>query len=143
MGSPFGMDEATLKGDLAGNAIPGFATNSKGGICVVTGCSSGMGLAHALKCAKAGMIVVGTDISPGKFGDVEKELRQAGAQDVLLLKADVSKMSEMAKVSADTKSKFGNASLRVIYANAGFSTPPLLNGSPESIQGGNDVLING
>merc|ERR1719191_1928207 len=89
------------------------------------------------------MIVVGTDISNGKFADVEKQLRAAGAQDVMLCTADVGKFAAMAKVATDAKAKFGSAPLRVIYANAGFITPPILDGTPEGIAGGLEVLTNG
>ncbi len=41
------------------------------------------------------------------------------------------------------KARFGNAPIGVIYANAGYITPPLLDGTPEGIQTGHDVLING
>ena len=66
-----------------------------------------MGLAFATKAAQCGMIPVVLDMDTSRFGEVEKELRAAGAPDVFTAKADVTSMDELAKITGGAKDDLG------------------------------------
>jgi len=139
------LRDAQIKNDIQENAIPGFSQSSKGGLAVVTGGCSGMGLAFATKAAQCGMIPIVLDMDTTKFPQVEQELRKQGAPDVFTAKADVSKMEELAKIASDVQGRFPMASypISVICANAGYGGPPLLDGTVDAIQKQVDVLTMG
>lgn len=73
------MDPQSLKDAFASNAIPDFENRSDcKGLAIVTGGSSGMGKAFAMRAATCGMTVVVMDIGTSTFPQLESELKAAG-----------------------------------------------------------------
>jgi len=96
-----------------------------GNIAVVTGGASGIGRAAALAFAKKGMVVVVADIREELFEEVDRDLRDAGAFDVLTRKVDVSVRNDLERLEAEVTRKFGRTD--ALMCNAG-------------IQPGSDIL---
>lgn len=133
-----------MKADQAANAIPGFSTNSKGRLAIVTGASSGMGLAFATRAASCGMIPCVLDMAVDSFPQLETDLRSAGAPDVFFAKCDVSQWDDLARIAEEISSRFGpDLPIAIICANAGYAGPTILGGTPKQIQKQIDVLTLG
>ena len=99
-----------------------------GNVAVVTGGGAGIGKAAALAFAAKGMRVVVVDVRDNMFADLARDLRAAGAKDVLTIQADVSQRSELESLEAEVTETFGGAD--VLMCNAG-------------IQPGSDALDSG
>jgi NAD(P)-dependent dehydrogenase (short-subunit alcohol dehydrogenase family) len=92
-----------------------------GQVALVTGASSGMGLATARAFAEAGAAVVLADINHAALRAATDDLTAAGHQ-VLGVPCDVSKEDEVAAMVAATVNAYGR--LDMAFNNAGIQVPP-------------------
>ena len=92
-----------------------------GQVAVVTGGSSGMGLATARAFAEAEAAVVITDINEATLGAATDELKSAGHR-VLGVRCDVSDEESVAAMVKATVETFGR--LDMAFNNAGIMVPP-------------------
>jgi NAD(P)-dependent dehydrogenase (short-subunit alcohol dehydrogenase family) len=93
----------------------------KGQVALVTGASSGMGLATARAFAEAGAAVVLADINQTTLTPAADALTAAGHQ-VLAVRCDVSDEDSVAAMMKATVDTFGR--LDMAYNNAGIQVPP-------------------
>jgi NAD(P)-dependent dehydrogenase (short-subunit alcohol dehydrogenase family) len=84
-------------------------------IVVITGGTSGIGLAAARQFIKEGANVVVTGRNPQSITDVQKELGVKG----LAIAADVTKSAELDSLFRRVREKYGR--IDVLYANAGIA----------------------
>ncbi|MDX1761210.1 MAG: SDR family oxidoreductase [Christiangramia sp.] len=89
----------------------------KGKTVIITGASSGIGEATALKLAKEGANVVLTARSEDKLKKLQAKIEEQNAGKALVVAADVTKKDEVQNVVDKTKEKFG--SVDGIVNNAG------------------------
>lgn len=87
-------------------------------VVIVTGGSSGIGRACALRFAKAGARVVISARSGDRLAQVEQELHALGA-DVLSVQADVANENDCVRLINETLNRFGR--IDVLINNAGIS----------------------
>lgn len=80
--------------------------NTNNQIIIITGASSGIGKATAIKLAKNGFKVVLTARREDKLQELKKEIENAGG-DAIAVAADVTKSAELKKVVEKTISHFG------------------------------------
>lgn len=108
-------------------------------IVLITGASSGIGAATVDKVIAAGHKVIITARSTDKLNKIVKRW---GADKVLAVTADVSKLDQIQKVVEKAKEKFGR--IDVVFANAGtgVNTPGIENGDPDEWKTMLDVNIN-
>ena len=92
-----------------------------GQVALVTGASSGMGLATARAFAEAGASVVLADINQAALTSVSDELTAAGHQ-VLGVSCDVADEDQVAALVDRTVAEFGR--LDMAFNNAGIQAPP-------------------
>ncbi|WP_405605447.1 SDR family oxidoreductase [Polaribacter sp. Asnod1-A03] len=85
-------------------------------VVIITGASSGIGKATALKMAKEGAKVVLTARSENKLKDLAKEIEK-GKGTALVITADVTKIDEFKKVVEKAKKEFGT--VHILINNAG------------------------
>lgn len=87
---------------------------TEGRVAVITGAASGIGLAACKRLASFGMKVCMADIDEGELhtvlGDVA-ELTRNGADDVLAIPTDVSKLAEVQALKDSVYNKFGEVGL--------------------------------
>jgi NAD(P)-dependent dehydrogenase (short-subunit alcohol dehydrogenase family) len=95
-------------------------------IAIVTGASSGIGLAIAEKFLSEGAKVVLSDINDGPQDLLQKYTEQA-----MFVKCDVSKSSEVDSLVAATISKFGR--LDIMVNNAGIATSGNANDTTDEV----------
>jgi NAD(P)-dependent dehydrogenase (short-subunit alcohol dehydrogenase family) len=95
----------------------------KGKVAVVTGGASGIGWGLAERCADEGMKVVIADIEEPALKKAEKTLKDGGA-DVLAVRTDVSKMSDIEALAQKTLDAYGGVHL--LFNNAGVQAEPSL-----------------
>jgi NAD(P)-dependent dehydrogenase (short-subunit alcohol dehydrogenase family) len=88
----------------------------RGKVAVITGAASGIGRGIAERCIREEMKVVLADVSDDALAAVEGELRAAGG-DVLAVRTDVSKRSEVEALAQKTLDAFGGVHL--LFNNAG------------------------
>jgi NAD(P)-dependent dehydrogenase (short-subunit alcohol dehydrogenase family) len=93
----------------------------EGKVAVVTGAASGIGLAMAQRFAAEKMKVVLLDLEESALAAAEAGLRAGGA-DVLAVRADVGKASDLEAAAERARSAFGTA--HVICNNAGVGGVP-------------------
>ncbi|OIW27974.1 short-chain dehydrogenase/reductase [Coniochaeta ligniaria NRRL 30616] len=86
-----------------------------GNTAVITGGASGIGLALAKKCASYGMKVLITDINEATLSSAS-----SAVQGAIAVKADVSKLDDLAKVKAKVQSDLGGK-IHLLALNAGLS----------------------
>jgi NAD(P)-dependent dehydrogenase (short-subunit alcohol dehydrogenase family) len=86
-------------------------------VVIVTGGASGIGLATAKRFGSEGARVIIADLSEEKSRVAEKEVRAAGAPDVLVQSCNVAREDEVIRCVDDTFKKFGR--MDVIVNNAG------------------------
>ena len=84
-------------------------------VAVITGGSSGMGLATAKLFASEGAKVIIVGRSLDKLKDAEKEVAKHG--EVTGLQCDVSKLDELDNLYQQIQDKYGN--INILFANAG------------------------
>ncbi|GAA4323069.1 SDR family oxidoreductase [Pontixanthobacter gangjinensis] len=89
----------------------------KGKTVIITGASSGIGEATALKLAKEGINVVLTARSEDKLKKLQEKIEKENGGKALVVPADVTKKDELKNVVDKTKEKFG--SIDGIVNNAG------------------------
>jgi NAD(P)-dependent dehydrogenase (short-subunit alcohol dehydrogenase family) len=109
------MSEARLAKTM--NPIYDF----KGQVALVTGASSGMGLATARAFAQAGAAVVLADINDKVLRTVTDELSSAGHQ-AIGVTCDVSNEAQVAAMVERARTSFGR--LDMAFNNAGIQVPP-------------------
>jgi len=86
-----------------------------GKVALITGGTTGIGLATAKLFEQEGAQVVVTGRSPGALTDAQQELG-SGA---LVLKSDTSNLSDIDKLLTDVRGKFGR--IDILFANAGIA----------------------
>jgi NAD(P)-dependent dehydrogenase (short-subunit alcohol dehydrogenase family) len=90
-----------------------------GGVAVITGAGSGIGMGLARRAGQVGMTVVVTDISGERAEKVAEEIRAAGGKAEARI-VDVSKPAELDRLAADVFAKHG--AVRLLVNNAGIET---------------------
>ena len=90
-----------------------------GGVAVITGAGSGIGMGLARRCAEIGMTVVVTDIDEAAAERVAGEITAAGGK-AEARKVDVSKADELEALAADMFARHG--AVRLLVNNAGMET---------------------
>jgi NAD(P)-dependent dehydrogenase (short-subunit alcohol dehydrogenase family) len=93
---------------------------SPGNVAVITGGASGIGLAAAMRFAKAGMKVCIADIGPERLKAAETKLSAAasgGAADVMVASVDVSRIEDVSVLEQAVGERFGGAD--ILMNNAG------------------------
>lgn len=103
------------------NAHPALA---RGGVAVITGAASGIGLAAAKKLAQAGMRIVMADLAGARLDSAAADvLAAAGSADrVLALPCDVSNADDLSALADAAYERFGSVSL--LMNNAGMGNNP-------------------
>ena len=89
-------------------------------VALVTGAGTGIGRSAALALAGEGYAVVLSGRRPEPLAAVEKEVKQAGV-DALVVLADVGDPAQVMALFAKTKEKFGR--LDLLFNNAGIGAP--------------------
>lgn len=102
-------------------------SNFAGKVAVVTGGNSGIGLATAKKFAAEGAKVV---ISGRDQTTLDAAAQEIGG-DVLAVKADVSNLSDLDRLFAESKNKFGG--IDALFVNAGIAKFALVADTDESL----------
>ena len=92
-----------------------------GQVAVITGGSSGMGLATAHAFAEAGAAVVLADVNEDALGAAAEDISSAGQQALGVL-CDVSQEDQVAAMVDRTVATFGR--LDMAFNNAGIQAPP-------------------
>ncbi|KAK4684707.1 hypothetical protein P7C73_g5462, partial [Tremellales sp. Uapishka_1] len=92
----------------------------RGAVAVITGAASGIGLAAALKYAKAGMSVVLVDRTPALDAAVTKIKKIDGVGEVLGMSVDVSDIAQVVALREKVFDVFGE--IHILQNNAGIST---------------------
>ena len=92
---------------------------SPNNVAVVTGGASGIGLAAAMRFAKAGMKVCIADIATERLKEAEAKLVSAagGAANIMAAPTDVSRIEEMAALESAVQKRFGGTD--ILMNNAG------------------------
>jgi len=90
--------------------------NLKEKVAIITGARRGMGKAHALKLAEAGVKVVVSDISEEDCQKVIDEIKSKGGEG-LAIKCDVSRKEEVEEMVRKTIEQFGK--IDILVNNAG------------------------
>ncbi|PTX43168.1 hypothetical protein C8P64_1694 [Christiangramia gaetbulicola] len=89
----------------------------KGKTAIITGASSGIGEATAIKLAKEGMNVVLTARSEDKLNELKSKIEKENAGKAIVVPADVTKKEDLKKVVEKTKEAF--SSIDALINNAG------------------------
>jgi NAD(P)-dependent dehydrogenase (short-subunit alcohol dehydrogenase family) len=100
----------------------------QGGVAVITGAASGIGLAMAHEAVRRGMKVAAGDVRADALQAAAQALRDAGG-DVLALRTDVTRPDEVEALAAAAVTRFGKVNLLVNNAGAfvaglAWETPP-------------------
>ncbi|KUJ83451.1 NAD(P)-dependent oxidoreductase [Microbulbifer flavimaris] len=109
-------------------------------VMLITGASSGIGRATALKAAREGLQLV---LTARSAAPLESLVQEIGADKAFSLTSDVSKFDEQSKVVEQAIDRFGR--LDAVFANAGTGVdqPGTENGDPEEWRQMLDVNIMG
>jgi hypothetical protein len=121
---------------------------SKGNVAVISGGASGIGLAAAMRFAKAGMKVCIADIGADRLKAAEARLSSTapgGGADVMTASVDVSQLAQVRELEGAVREKFGGTD--ILMNNAGIGPDSTSFGPLESWQRILDVnlwgVING
>ena len=90
-----------------------------GGVAVITGAGSGIGMGFARRCGQIGMHVVVTDIDKAKANKVAADIVAAGGK-AEAIQADVSRPEALDALAADVFARHG--AVRLLVNNAGIET---------------------
>jgi short-subunit dehydrogenase len=90
-----------------------------GGVAVITGAGSGIGMGLAKRAGKIGMTVVVTDIAGERAEQVAQEIRDEGGS-AEAKRVDVSRSEELDRLADDVFARHG--SVRLLINNAGIGT---------------------
>ena len=85
--------------------------NLKGRVAVVSGASSGLGQQMALAFARQGAKLVILARRVERLAEFEPKLREAGAEDVLALRCDVTSTDDINAAAAAAEEKFGRVDI--------------------------------
>ncbi|HVJ35641.1 MAG TPA: SDR family NAD(P)-dependent oxidoreductase [Terriglobia bacterium] len=113
-------------------AHPAFAAGS---VAVITGGASGIGLAAAKKFAGLGLRVCIADLGTDRLAAAAEEiatLARQGAEDVLALEVNVSRLAEVQMLEATVRERFGEVG--VLMNNAGIQPGSNIYGPTEDWQ---------
>jgi hypothetical protein len=107
---------------------------SPNNVAVVTGGASGIGLAAAMRFAKAGMKVCIADLGEGRLKEAEAKLVAAagGAANIMTSNTDVSRVEEMATLESAVQKRFGGTD--ILMNNAGIQPGSQMFGPTENWQ---------
>jgi NAD(P)-dependent dehydrogenase (short-subunit alcohol dehydrogenase family) len=96
-----------------------LAAMSPNNVAVVTGGASGIGLAAAMRFAKAGMKVCIADLGAERLREAEAKLTSAagGAADIMAIDADVSRIEDLVVLESAVEKRFGG--IDILMNNAG------------------------
>jgi len=96
-----------------------LAAMSPNNVAVVTGGASGIGLAAAMRFAKAGMKVCIADLGAERLREAEAKLTSAagGAADIMAIDADVSRIEDLVVLESAVEKRFGGTD--ILMNNAG------------------------
>jgi hypothetical protein len=107
---------------------------SPNNVAVVTGGASGIGLAAAMRFAKAGMKVCIADLGEGRLKEAEAKLVSVagGATDIMTSATDVSRVEEVAALESAVEKRFGATD--ILMNNAGIQPGSQMFGPAENWQ---------
>jgi NAD(P)-dependent dehydrogenase (short-subunit alcohol dehydrogenase family) len=95
---------------------------AEGGLAVVTGAASGVGLVAATRFAEAGLGVILADLPGDRLDGAAEAVRRAARPDTTVL-AVPTDVSDMAQVEALADKAFATGSVAVLMNNAGIDLP--------------------
>ncbi|KAL0318896.1 UNVERIFIED_CONTAM: 11-beta-hydroxysteroid dehydrogenase 1A [Sesamum angustifolium] len=101
-----------------------FSEDVAGKVVVITGASSGIGESLAYEYAKRGACLVLAARRERSLQDVAERARDLGSPDVVVVRADVSKVEDCRKVVDQTMNRFGR--LDHLVNNAGITSISML-----------------
>ena len=107
---------------------------SPNNVAVVTGGASGIGLAAAMRFAKAGMKVCIADIGAERLKEAEAKLAAAagGAADIVAIDIDVSRIEDLVVLESAVQKRFGGTD--ILMNNAGIQPGSQMFGPAENWQ---------
>jgi NAD(P)-dependent dehydrogenase (short-subunit alcohol dehydrogenase family) len=105
---------------------------SPNNVAVVTGGASGIGLAAAMRFAKAGMKVCIADIGAERLKEAEAKLAAAagGAADIVAIDIDVSRIEDLVVLESAVQKRFGGTD--ILMNNAGIQPGSQMFGSHDN-----------
>ena len=101
-------------------------------VAVITGGASGIGLAAAIRFAKAGMKVCIADIGAERLQQAEAQIAAAGAAGVMTADVDVSRIEQVQELEAAVQKRFGGTD--ILMNNAGIQPGSKIFGPAENWQ---------
>jgi NAD(P)-dependent dehydrogenase (short-subunit alcohol dehydrogenase family) len=112
-------------------ALPAMSPNN---VAVVTGGASGIGLAAAMRFAKAGMKVCIADLGEGRLKEAEAKLAAAAgsAANIMTSATDVSRVEEVVALESAVQKRFGGTD--ILMNNAGIQPGSQMFGPAENWQ---------
>jgi short-subunit dehydrogenase len=96
----------------------------------ITGASSGIGLATAFACARAGMPVALAARREGRLHEAAERIRKSGGR-ALVMRTDVSRAEDCRALIERTAGEFG--SIYAVFANAGYAQDTPIATTPDSV----------
>src|ERR1700760_4534808 len=108
------------------------AAMSPNHVAVVTGGASGIGLAAAMRFAKAGMKVCIADLGEGRLKEAEAKLVAVAGADIMISATDVSRVEEVAALESAVQKRFGGTD--ILMNNAGIQPGSQMFGPAENWQ---------
>ena len=112
-------------------SLPSMSPNN---VAVVTGGASGIGLAAAMRFAKAGMKVCIADLGEGRLKEAEAKLVSiaGAAADIMTSATDVSRVEEVVALESAVEKRFGGTD--ILMNNAGIQPGSQMFGPAENWQ---------